>query len=264
MKNGQFPEIIKLGDLNGQNGFKLDGENSNDASGRSVGAAGDINGDGYDDILIGALGYPGDNSMQGRSYVVFGGPGVGSSGLFALSSLNGRNGFKIDGESNSDYSGQSLSSGGDFNGDGYDDLLIGAPYYSQHAGKGSGYVVLGGPQVGDNEIIELSNLNGVNGLKLEGEFEGDGCGDAISAAGDVNGDGVTDILIGAGGYGTGKGRTYVIFGDSPPVLINNSLSVYAGETIGITHENLAAGLSDHGAQYWNSLDWACCRQYYFL
>ena len=55
MKNGQFPEIIQLGDLNGQNGFKLDGENNNDHSGFSVSAAGDINGDGYADLVIGAV-----------------------------------------------------------------------------------------------------------------------------------------------------------------------------------------------------------------
>ena len=54
MKNGQFPEIMKLADLNGQNGFKLDGENNGDNSGYSVSAAGDINGDGQADLIIGA------------------------------------------------------------------------------------------------------------------------------------------------------------------------------------------------------------------
>ena len=54
MKNGQFPEIIKLTSLNGQNGFKLNGEENDDVSGNSVSAAGDINGDGVADLLVGA------------------------------------------------------------------------------------------------------------------------------------------------------------------------------------------------------------------
>ena len=58
--------------------------------------------------MIGASGYPG-GSYKGRSYVVFGGPGVGSSGVFNSPSLTGANGFKLDGENNGDYSGDSVS-----------------------------------------------------------------------------------------------------------------------------------------------------------
>ena len=94
---------LALSGLNGANGFKLDGENNGDWSGCSVSTAGDINGDGVGDLLIGAYGYPGIGSGKGRSYVVFGGPGVGSNGTLALSSLNGANGFKLDGENNGDY-----------------------------------------------------------------------------------------------------------------------------------------------------------------
>ena len=61
-------------------------------------------------------------SNKGRSYVVFGGPGVGSSGVLHLSSLNGANGFKLDGENNGDFSGVSVSAAGDINGDGHADL----------------------------------------------------------------------------------------------------------------------------------------------
>ena len=72
--------LISLSSLNGSNGFKLDGEATDDESGRWVSAAGDINGDGYVDLLIGAYGYPA-GSAQGRSYVVFGGPNVGRVAL---------------------------------------------------------------------------------------------------------------------------------------------------------------------------------------
>ena len=76
--------VIQLADLNGQNGFKIDGENSNDHSGWSVSAAGDINNDGVGDLLTGAYAYSSDN-YKGRSYVVFGGPEVGNNGILALS-----------------------------------------------------------------------------------------------------------------------------------------------------------------------------------
>ena len=75
--------LVSLSTLNGTNGFKLDGEAVNDDSGYSVSPAGDFNGDGYADLLIGA---PGHASYTGRSYVVYGGRGVGSQGLVSLSS----------------------------------------------------------------------------------------------------------------------------------------------------------------------------------
>ena len=102
-----------------------------------------------DDLLIGAFGYPASSfNGKGRSYVVFGGPGVGNKGIVALSSLNGVNGFKLDGENNYDESGYSVSAAGDINGDGVADLLIGAPVYPSNSAKGRSYVVFGGPGVG--------------------------------------------------------------------------------------------------------------------
>ncbi len=69
------------------------------------------------------------SGIKGRSYVVFGGPGVGSNGILNLSGLTGANGFKLDGEYNGDASGYSVSRAGDINGDGQDDLIIGAYGY---------------------------------------------------------------------------------------------------------------------------------------
>ena len=150
---------ILLSSLNGTNGFKLDGENNNDLSGGQSADAGDINGDGYVDLLIGAYYYPG-GSCKGRSYVVFGGPGVGSSGDILLASLNGANGFKLDGENNGDRSGLPVGTAGDINGDGYADLLIGAVGYPNGSYKGRSYVVFGGPNMGSNGSVLLSSLNG--------------------------------------------------------------------------------------------------------
>ena len=237
---------ILLSSLNGTNGFKLDGENNNDRSGNSVKAAGDINGDGHADLLISANGYP-MGSYKGRSYVVFGGPGVGRSGNISLSSLNGTNGFKLDGENNQDQSGILVSSAGDINGDGINDTLIGAYGYPAGSYRGRNYVVFGSLGVGSSGDILLSSLNGTNGFKLDGENNSDESGISISAAGDINGDGIGDLLIGAPGYpnGTYKGRTYVVFGDMPPVLVNNSLTLYTGETLPLTSNDLGAYDRNH-------------------
>ncbi len=240
---------ISLSSLNGTNGFKLDGENNTDFSGYSVSSAGDINGDGIADLLIGAYGYPA-NAAKGRSYVVFGGPGVGGGGDILLSGLNGANGFKLDGENNQDSSGYSVSAAGDINGDGYADIVIGAYGYPNGTNKGRSYVVFGGPGVGGGGDILLSSLNGTNGFKLDGENNNDYSGLSVSAAGDINGDGIADLLIGAYRYpnGTAKGRSYVVFGDTPPILVNNKLNVVAGASVVLSYPNLGAYDRNHNNQ----------------
>ena len=100
--------VIALAGLDGDQGFKLDGEGANDNSGLSVSSAEDVNGDGYADWMIGA--YYCTNG-QGRTYLVFGGPEVGRSGLINLGRLNGADGFMLNGETyyNNSYSGWSVS-----------------------------------------------------------------------------------------------------------------------------------------------------------
>ena len=214
--NNGFPDTLELSSLTGLNGVSINGVTAGDQSGRSVSKAGDVNGDGIDDLIIGASGAdPGNNSSAGSSYVVFG----SSSGLpnpLTLSSLNGSNGFRINGIAAGDGSGRSVSAAGDINGDGINDIIIGATFAApnDNSSAGSSYVVFGSDNVFNN-TLELSSLDGSNGFTINGVAANDQSGISVSAAGDVNGDGIDDVIIGAygtdvGGSNTGSG--VVVFG----------------------------------------------------
>ena len=212
--------VLDLSDLDGSNGFILNGIDRNDYSGISVSSAGDVNGDGYDDLIIGAHLADPNGGFSGETYVVYGGASApGTGGRFNLSTLDGTNGFILNGIDASDRSGRSVSSAGDVNGDGYDDLVIGA-YRADPGGDsdaGETYVVYGGASApGTGGVLDLSDLDGSNGFTLTGIDAGDRSGRSVSAAGDVNGDGYDDLIIGASsadpnGVG-GAGETYIIYG----------------------------------------------------
>ncbi len=208
-----LPNPLNLSNLNGQNGFTINGVAILERSGISVSAAGDINGDGIDDLIIGAhLATPNGKSRAGSSYVVFGSD-TGLPNPFNLSNLNGLNGFTINGEAADDFSGGSVSAAGDVNGDGIDDLIIGAigadPNGNSRAGNS--YVVFGSDSRLPNPF-NLNNLNGKNGFTINGVAVGDFSGSSVSAAGDVNGDGIDDLIIGAYSANSDAGSSYVVFG----------------------------------------------------
>ena len=192
-----------------QSSSRLIGERPGDHAGWAVSGGGDINGDGYGDILVGAYEDDEGGEFAGAAYVFFG-PVAGSLNL-------SRADAKLVGEAPFDHAGWSVASAGDLNRDGFDDILVGA-YGSDWAGDGAGsvYVVLG-PVEGNYKLSDAD-------ARLDGASAYDSAGISVAGLGDTDGDGYPDIGIGAYGNDSGgleAGAAYVFRG---PLLGVRSLA----------------------------------------
>jgi FG-GAP repeat len=220
------PASVDLAAL-GYAGFRIDGAGSGDEAGTAVAGAGDLNGDGRADVIVGAR-FAGNNKrpFSGSIYVVFGRSGATNVDLAAL----GQNGFRIDGAEASDLAGFSASGAGDVNGDARGDLLVGARFAANNAraGSGSAYVVFGKDAATNVDLATLGRA----GFRIDGAAAGDLAGGSVAPVGDLNGDGRGDVLVGARGADNndraGSGSAYVVFGKDAPTNVDLSALGHAG------------------------------------
>jgi len=184
------------------------GDSAEDIFGRSVGGAGDVNADGYDDLIVGA---EGDDAN---------GPDSGT--VWVFSGLDGGVLHVFHGDSPGDFFGTSVSCAGDVNADGYDDLIVGALYDDDN-----------GPDCGSARVF--SGLDGSELYTFYGDSPGDLFGWFGVGAGDVNADGFDDLVVGASGdddNGSNCGSVRVLSGQDGSVLFT-FFGDSAGDQLGL-------------------------------
>jgi hypothetical protein len=246
---------VDLSDLTVAQGFIIRGDVADDGAGGSVSSAGDVNGDGFDDLIVGAASADrGGNSDTGEAYVIYGGA---VNANFDLSDLSGGTpsdrGFVIKGDLDTTLAGFSVSSAGDVNGDGFDDLIVGALGDNRNGFAGEAYVVFGS---GDGGLIDLSDLKVAQGFIIQGAAAGGRAGFSVSSAGDVNGDGFDDLIVGAPyadrGGNSDAGEAYVIYGGATGTESTAAVTIFLNDST--TKENFTGNAGNDIFYSVNTLD----------
>jgi hypothetical protein len=193
--------LLYLGSPNGLSStpaWTVQGTGGWTSFGDRLNAAGDVNGDGYDDFMVSDFFFTDDQQAEGRVYLYYGSPHGPSAGPA----------WTADGNQVNDYFGMSLAPAGDVNGDGYDDVVIGAPSYSNPESIEGRAVLYYGSATG---------LGSAVGWTAEGDQYGAYLGNSVSSVGDVNGDGYNDVIVGAYGFTNGEleeGRAFLYLGSA--------------------------------------------------
>ncbi|MCP4622930.1 MAG: hypothetical protein GY850_05305, partial [bacterium] len=168
--------------------------------GSCVSTAGDVNGDGYSDVIVGTIYYDKGQTDEGRAFVYHG----SSSGLSTTAD------WTAESDQASAFFGYSLSTAGDVNGDGYSDVIVGANKYDNgQANEGQVFVYHG----------SYTGLSTTADWQAESDQVDAWFGSCVSTAGDVNGDGYSDVIAGACYHDNGQtdeGRAFVYYGSSDP------------------------------------------------
>ena len=190
----QYPVVVDP--LTTTAGWTVESDQSSAQIGSSVATAGDVNGDGYSDVIVGAEWYDNGNSDEGAAFVYHGGPSGPST----------TPDWTAEGEQNGANFGQSVFTAGDVNNDGYSDVLVGAHNYDNpDNSEGRAFLYLG----------SASGLLTTPSWTDEGDQADAQFGYSVATAGDVNGDGFSDILVGANYFDNGEsneGRAYLYLG----------------------------------------------------
>ncbi len=203
-----FDASFDLTSLDGNNGFTIAGIDEYNRLGEALASGGDFNGDGFDDLVIGAVSAGktfSENDAeyseeQGEVYVIFG-TEAGFDASFDLTSLDGNNGFTIPGINKNDRLGNAIDLTGDINGDGFDDLVVSGE------SNGKAYVIFG-TEAGFDASLDLTSLDGDNGFTIPGINGMYALSSSSSHAGDLNGDGLSDLAISS----FADEKIHVIFG----------------------------------------------------
>ncbi|MBI2416219.1 MAG: FG-GAP repeat protein [Candidatus Kerfeldbacteria bacterium] len=210
---------------------ELTGQSAGDFAGQAVASAGDINGDGFQDMLIGAPNNDTAGANAGAAYIIYGQNAQFTSPISLSDSIV----VPLSGVTAGDTAGYAVAGAGDVNNDGFDDFLIGA--YRRSSGAGSAYLIYGQSQT--LTAVTLAQAVTAGGAEFTGEMANDQAGYAVAGAGDVNGDGYDDFLIGANTMadgGTNAGAAYIIYG-KPTEYTSTSLATNDSNIVQLTGES---------------------------